>query len=72
MAGTIPEKCTLHYPIQGVKCEARGIALEGWGVKNELKACVSYYVRVSGLPDCLSFGPFPDTDEAELYTLSLN
>ncbi|MBE6442261.1 MAG: hypothetical protein E7022_08055 [Desulfovibrio desulfuricans] len=71
-AGTIPEKCTLQYPVQGVKLSVRGVECEGWGVKNTLNAGVSYYVRVPACPDVLSFGPFPETDEAELYTVALS
>ena len=71
IAGSIPEKCTLHYPVQGMKLSIRGVECEGWGVKNELNAGTSYYVRVPACPDVLCFGPFPDTDEAELYTVAL-
>ena len=70
-AGTIPEKCTLRYPVQGMKLDIRGVACEGWGVKNELNAGTSYYVRVPACPDVLAFGPFPETDDAELYTVAL-
>ncbi len=69
--GTIPEKCTLHYPVQGMKLTIRDVECEGWGVKNVLNAGISYYVRVPACPDVLSFGPFPEEDEAELYTLTL-
>lgn len=69
--GSIPEHCTLHYPVQGMKLAIRGIDCEGWGVKNELNPATSYFVRVGACPDLLAFGAFPDTDEAEVYTISL-
>ncbi len=69
--GSIPEKCTLHSPIRGVQLEVQGIACEGWGVKNELSRAISYYVRLDGAPDVLCFGPFPEEDAADLYTVTL-
>lgn len=72
IAGSIPEKCTLNFPVKGIKFQLKEIDCEGWGVKNELKPGVSYYLKVSECPDIISFGPFPETDEAELYTLVLN
>ena len=70
-AGSIPARCTLHYPVAGMKVEVRQVACEGWGVKNELTPADSYYVRVGDVPDVLAFGPFPDTDDAEMFTVSL-
>lgn len=70
-AGSIPERCTLHYPVEGMKLELRGLACEGRGVKNELTPADSYYVRVGACPEIIAFGAFPDTDEAELFTISL-
>ncbi|MCR4666740.1 MAG: hypothetical protein K5657_05550 [Desulfovibrio sp.] len=72
VAGTIPEKSTLHYPVMGVKLSWQDVALEGAGVRNELSCGTSYYVRVQDFPDVVSFGPFPDGDEAWLYTLMLS
>ena len=70
-AGAIPERCTLRYPVQGMKLAIRDTDCEGWGVKNELTPATSYYVRVGACPEVLAFGAFPDTDEAEVYTVSL-
>ncbi|MBO4334313.1 MAG: hypothetical protein J5846_00560 [Desulfovibrio sp.] len=71
IAGTIPEKCTLNFPVTGMKLSVAGIDCEGWGVKNELSCATSYYVRVASCPDYISFGAFPENDDAELYSLSL-
>ena len=69
--GSIPEKCTLNYPVTGLTLVLHDIDCVGYGVKNTLNAASSYFVKVSACPDVLSFGPFPDTDEAELFTLNL-
>lgn len=70
-AGAIPSKCTLRYPVEGVRLEVRQVSCVGWGVKNELTPSDSYYVRFGAIPDVVAFGPFPDVDDAELYTVSL-
>ena len=71
IAGTIPARCTLHYPVEGVKLNLRNIPCEGWGVKNTVTPADAYYVRMGAIPDVIAFGPFPETDDAELFTLSL-
>ncbi|MBQ7608735.1 MAG: hypothetical protein IJU76_12320 [Desulfovibrionaceae bacterium] len=70
-AGSIPEKCILEYPVRGMQLTVRGIACTGWGVQNTLTSEESYFVRVPACPEVISFGPFPRTNEAELYTLAL-
>ena len=71
IAGTIPARCTLRYPVEGVRLDIRDIPCEGWGVKNELTPADSYYVRMGAIPDVIAFGPFPEADDAELFTVSL-
>ena len=70
-AGAIPTRCTLRYPVEGVRLDVRQLPCQGWGVKNELTPADSYYVRLGAVPDVIAFGPFPDKDDAELYTVSL-
>lgn len=70
-AGCIPSKSILQYPLQGAQLEIRGVQCEGWGAKNQLTPSASYYVRMVAVPDILAFGPFPETDDAEMFTLSL-
>ncbi|MBQ7738970.1 MAG: hypothetical protein IJT59_04895 [Desulfovibrionaceae bacterium] len=71
IAGTIPEKCTLNYPVEGMKLSVHDIPCVGFGVHNEFNANTSYYVRVSAYPDEILFGAFPDDDETDLYSLTL-
>lgn len=71
MGNTIPERSTLHYPVEGMQLAVQGIPCVGFGVKNELNANTSYYVRVSSCPDVLLFGAFPEEDTADLYRVNL-
>ena len=70
-AGCIPQRSTLQYPVQGMKLTMAGLDCEGWGVKNQLSPATSYYARTMVCPDLLVFGEFPDSDEADLMTISL-
>jgi hypothetical protein len=70
-AGQLPQKCVLNYPMQGLKMELGGKDFIGWAVKNELAENESYFVKVSGTPDALVFGEFPEGDDAEFYSLQL-
>ena len=70
-AGTIPSNCTLHYPVQGLKLALGEQEFTGNGVHNEIVPGNAYYARLIATPDTIMFGPFPDTDDAELYTVSL-
>lgn len=70
-AGTIPANSTLHYPVRGIKLELGGVEMEGNGLANEIGPAISYYVRLGNAPEKIVFGPFPDNDEAELYSLGL-
>lgn len=69
-AGAIPQNSTLHYPVRGMKLELGGAQYEAWGVQNELSMAESYYVRLSGTPESLVFGAFPDDDEVSVFTVS--
>lgn len=71
LAGAIPQNSTLNYPVRGMKMDLGGRQATAWGVHNELSPAESYYVRVAGTPDGLVFGPFPDQDDAEVFTVSL-
>lgn len=70
-AGIIPDRCTLHHPVRGIRLEAGERDFTAWGVMNGLSPAESYYVRLDGLPDALVFGPFPQDDDPELHILSL-
>ena len=69
--GRLPERSVLHYPVQGMDIEMGGQKFTAWGVQNELTEADSYFVKVEGQPDAIIFGPYPHTDEAEVYKIRL-
>ncbi len=69
--GRLPDKSVLHYPSKGLRLQLAEREYTGWAVRNELDAATSYYVKVQGAPDSIVFGPFPESDEAELYRVTL-
>lgn len=71
-AGLVPEKCTLEYPMQGLTIQSGGAEYTAWAVSNKLDEESSYYLRVMGNPESILFGPLPDEDEAEVFTLKLS
>ena len=70
-AGQLPERCVLNYPMKGLKLELGGKEYIGWAVKNELSEKESYYVKVTGTPDALIFGAFPEGDNVESFSVQL-
>lgn len=70
-AGTIPQRCTLHHPLRGLRLTAAEREFTAWGTGNRLTPADSYFVRLDGLPDALVFGPLPDGDAADLFVLPL-
>lgn len=70
-AGIIPQRCTLHHPLRGLKLTANEREFTAWGTGNRLTPADSYFVRLDGLPDALVFGPLPDGDAADLFVLPL-
>ena len=71
-AGTLPKDTVLNYPVQGIRLTLGEREFTAWGVQNELPDGTSYYARVKGMPEAIVFGPFPEGDEPELYTLKLS
>ncbi|MDO5538433.1 MAG: hypothetical protein Q4F72_13020 [Desulfovibrionaceae bacterium] len=70
-AGIIPQRCTLRYPVSGMKLNAESGEFTAWGTGNKLTVAESYFARLDGLPEALIFGPFPGEDDPELYVLDL-
>lgn len=66
-SGELPKNSTLSYPSSGIKLTMQGMEFTAWGVANELAQGESYYARVRGNPDAIVFGPFPDSDDVELF-----
>lgn len=71
LAETIPSKSTLNYPVQNMKIALGTQEFLAWGVKNPLSPAESYFVRVTGTPEALIFGPFPDADDPEVFSIAL-
>ncbi|NEX17112.1 MAG: hypothetical protein C1943_10885 [Halochromatium sp.] len=71
IAGVIPERSTLKYPMRDMRIELRGQEFLAWGAKNEISPAESYFVRLSATPDSIIFGPFPDEDSADVFSVSL-
>lgn len=69
--GTVPEKCTLEYPMKGVKFTLSDKEFTAWAVKNTLDDKTSYYLRVRGYPESVAFGSLPEGDEGEMYSVGL-
>ncbi len=70
-AGVIPQRCTLRFPVSGMKLQAASGEFTASGCDNTLTPAESYFVRLDGLPEALIFGPFPKEDETDLYVLDL-
>ena len=70
-SGVLPEKCTLEYPIQGMKLESGTDTFIAWGVKNKLEEKDSYYVKVEGTVSSILFGMLPEDDTAEVHVLKM-
>lgn len=70
-AGSIPARTTLHHPVRGMRLALGGREYVGNGVHNDIAPADSYYTRLGGVPQAVVFGAFPDTDEAELFSLEL-
>lgn len=69
--GKLPEKSVLQYPSQGLRLQLGEREYTGWAVRNELDPGTSYFVKVEGAPESIVFGPLPESDEADLYRMTL-
>jgi len=69
--GQVPERCVLNYPMEGLKLNLGDTEYTAWAVQNELDDQTSYYCRVYGNAKSFVFGPLPDEDEGELFTVNL-
>jgi hypothetical protein len=67
----LPQKAVLEYPSQGLKLELGGDQYIAWALKNQLTESDSYFVGVKECPKSLVFGPHPEADDAEVYSVRL-
>ncbi|MCI5166313.1 MAG: hypothetical protein D3903_09500 [Candidatus Electrothrix sp. GM3_4] len=70
-AGTLPQKCVLEYPTQGMQLRLGEIEYTGWAVANRMDSESSYFVKVDGVPSGFLFGPLAEGDEAEVHVVSV-
>jgi hypothetical protein len=68
---TLPERCTLEYPLEGMKVEASHRAFTCWAVSNALPPDQSYFVRVDGVPGCILFGEYTNADDQGAWVIDL-
>ena len=70
-AGQLPQRTTLHYAMQGLKLEMGGQPFDAWAIRNEISSENAYFIKISGTPRTILFGPYAEEGEAEMYTLRL-
>lgn len=70
-AGTLPEKCVLEYPEQGLKMAFDDIEFGGWSVRNQIDATSSYYARLTQLPEQILFASNTVAANLDAYTIKL-
>jgi hypothetical protein len=67
----VPERAVLEYAQKGLKIQLGEDEFTAWAIQNKLEPGMSYYVRVQGMPDRLLFGPYAQTEEAEVHVVKL-
>lgn len=67
----VPERAVLEYAQKGLKIQLGEDEFTAWAVQNRLEPGMSYYVRVQGMPDRLLFGPYAQTEDAEVHVVRL-
>lgn len=70
-SGQLPKTSVLNYAMQGLKLDMGGTEFTAWATQNEVSTENSYYVKVSGTPGTLLFGPYAENSEADLYVIRL-
>lgn len=70
-ANGVPERTVLEYAQKGLKIRLGQDEFTAWAVQNALEPGTSYYVRVQGIPDRILFGPYAQTEEAEVHVVTL-
>jgi hypothetical protein len=69
--GKLPQKATLNYAMQGLKLEMGGQSFDAWSIRNEISGENAYFIKISGTPGTILFGPYSEEGETEMYTLHL-
>ncbi len=69
--GTLPEKSILEFPQQGFEIAYAGKKFMAWGVQNQIDNKVSYFARITELPDQFLFTSYTQADETDAYIVKL-
>jgi hypothetical protein len=69
--GTIPERTTLEYPMQGMKLQMSDTEYTAWAVKNKLTSADSYFLSIKNNPGSIIFGPMTENESADVFSLRL-
>ena len=71
LSGRLPERSVNEYELRGLKFETEGLAFNAWGLRNQIAADQSYFIRLDGEPDVIAFGALPDGEISELEFVRL-
>lgn len=70
-ANGVPERTVLEYAQKGLKVNLGQDEFTAWAVQNTLEPGSSYYVRIQGMADRILFGPYAQTEEADVHVVTL-
>ena len=69
--GELPKTSTLNFPVKDMKIQLGETAYTAWALQNDISADDSYFVKIEGHPETILFGPYAQTDDAEVYIINL-
>ena len=69
--GSLPSHSVLNFPTKGMKLTLGEKEYVAWAVRNDLDPRTSYFVKVTGFPDSILFGPFPSGEIADVHVVTL-
>ncbi len=69
--GKLPSETVLNYPLKGIRLDLGEKEYSAWAVQNEMDKDSSYFVKVEGSPESILFGPYSETEVAEVYIVGL-
>jgi len=64
-------KMVVNYAQKGLKITLGAKEYTAWAVQNEIDPQTSYFIRATGMPDSIIFGPFSPQDDAEVFVLQI-
>ena len=70
VAGKLPQKAVLEYPMKGLKLTLGDTEYTAWAVQNKLDSTSSYYARIQEMPKSFLFGPYAQDEEADVHIIN--